>query len=296
MSNKHDKDNRRKKKVREREKAKKQRTAIVHDGESRTVIRQGNTKGYDIEMIRDFLDHLLLELRVQDFENQKLLKNLQATDDLKSAMGVTKEISNSLVQKLAPFKEKYQTVLLRADTLDGKNATESEVKGVMAAILKGMHDKRDEQIGHLEALQDLFVEALHCARLPFGVDKKGNAIYAQVVHNVRNLADDAFVAGLPKYEDLLPLFRDHVFANEEGAKSLAEHDPSVIIVATNAAYEKPLCLFGIDIVEQHLRADKSTAMVRSIPVGSFSELQFVIAAIAKFVGIPSTDGDPWKGL
>jgi hypothetical protein len=31
-------------------------------------------------------------------------------------------------------------------------------------------------------------------------------------------------------------------------------------------------------------------------VNSFNELQFVIAAVAKFVGVPSTDGEPWKDL
>ena len=31
-------------------------------------------------------------------------------------------------------------------------------------------------------------------------------------------------------------------------------------------------------------------------VGSYSELQFVIAAIAKFVGVRSTDGTPWQDL
>jgi hypothetical protein len=36
--------------------------------------------------------------------------------------------------------------------------------------------------------------------------------------------------------------------------------------------------------------------VRPIPVNSFSELRFVIAAVAKFVGVPSTDGGQWKDL
>lgn len=61
MSNKPDKDQRRKKKLHEREKAKKRRTAIIRDGEKRIVIQHGSTKGYDIGMVRDFLDHLLLE-------------------------------------------------------------------------------------------------------------------------------------------------------------------------------------------------------------------------------------------
>lgn len=295
MSNKHDKDQRRKKKLHERE-AKKRRTAIIRDGEKRTVIQQGNTKGYDIEMIRDFLDHLLLELRVQYYENQKLLKALGATDDINTAMKVTEEISEKLVKQLQPYQEKYQAALIAANVVDGTSASETESKGVMTAILMGMQAKRDEQLGHLEALQDLFKEALHCARLPFGIDKEGNPIQAQVVHSVRELADQAYVAELPTYEELLPLFNDHVFATEEGVKALREHDRSAVIAAANDAYDRPLVLYGADLIDQQKKEGKTSVKSVVFPVGNFSELQFIIAAIAKFVGVPSTDGGPWKDL
>src|SRR6185437_572032 len=250
MSNKHDKDQRRKKKLREREEGKKRRTAIIRDGEKRIVIQQGNTKGYDIEMIRDFLDHLLLELRVQHYENQKLLKTLGSTDDLNTAMKVTEDVSEKLAMQFVAYQKKYQAVLLAANVIDGNNATEAESKGVMTAVLQGMQAKRDAQIGHMEALQDLFKEALHCARLPFGIDKDGTPIQAEVVHSVRELADHAYVADLPTYEELLPLFSDHVFATEEGVKALREHDRSAVIAAANDAYERPLVLYGADLIDQ----------------------------------------------
>ena len=46
MSNKHDKEQRRKKKLRERGQGEKARTAVIRDGEKRTVIQQGSAKGY----------------------------------------------------------------------------------------------------------------------------------------------------------------------------------------------------------------------------------------------------------
>jgi hypothetical protein len=296
MSNKKNKNQRRKDKLDGRKQANKQRVAVVRDDEKRTVITQGNSKGYDVQMISDFLDHLLLELRVQQYENQKLLKSLGSTDDLATAMKVTEETSQKLVQQFAAFQKKYQTALLPSNVIDGKNATEAESKGVMTAVLRGMSAKRDEQIGHLEALQDLFKEALHCARLPFGFDKDGNPIQAHVVHSVRELADQAFVADLPTYEELLPLFSDHPLAKEEGIKFLRELDRSIVIVATNNAYDRPLVLYGAEFAAQQQKEGNSSVRAIPLPVSSFSDLQFTIAAIRKFVGIPSTDGSPWKDL
>ena len=145
------------------------------------------------------------------------------------------------------------------------------------------------QIGHLEALQDLFAEALRCARHPFGIDKDGNPMQPQVVYSVRDLADQAFLSKLPTYEELLPIFSDHLFATEEGIDILRKHDHSTIILAANDAYDKHLVLFGAELVNSNEKA-----MV--VRVSSFSELQFAIAAIRKFVGIPSTDGSPWKDM
>jgi hypothetical protein len=241
------------------------------------------------------LDHLLLELRVQHYEHQKLLKALGSTDDLESAMKVTEEVSEKLVNQFVTYQKRYQTALIASNSVDGANATGAESKGVMAAVLQETLAQRDTQIGHLEALQDLFAEALHCARLPFVVDKDGNLIQATVVYSVREVADQGFLPELPTYEELLPLFSDHLFAKEEGIEILRNHDRSIVILAKNDAYDEPLVLYGAELVEQQRKEGKSVKAVL-FPVSSFSELQFTIAAIRKFVGIPSTDGGPWKDL
>jgi len=57
MSDKHDKEQRRKRKVLKRDDAK-PHAVTVRDGEKRTAVQQGTTQGYDVQMIRDFLKHL----------------------------------------------------------------------------------------------------------------------------------------------------------------------------------------------------------------------------------------------
>jgi hypothetical protein len=296
MSKKDDKDKRRKQKLREREQGKKARKVVIHDGEKKTVIEQGSTKGYDIEMIRDFLDHLLLELRVQHFENQKLLKTLGTTDDLDSAMKEMEKTSENLVRQFVRFQQKYQTALIASNAFDGANASDAESKGVITAVVKAMLAKRDEQIGHLEALKELFAEALQCAKLPFGVDQAGNPVQPHRVHRVRDISDDAFVSHLPTYEELLPFFSDHDLARGEGIGALKNHDQNVPIVASRDDGEDYLVLYGADVVERQKQTGQSTVPATVFPVSSYNELRFVIAAIAKFVGVPSTDGTPWQDL
>jgi hypothetical protein len=204
MSNKHDKEQRRKTRLCEREAAERQRTAAFHDGVKRAadgvkraVARQGGDRGYDVRMIRDFLDHLLLALRVQHFENRKLLKALGSADDLGAAMKVTEEISPKLVEQIAVYLLRYRSVLLPSDVAKAENASETEVRAVMTAVLEVKSAKRDEQIGHLEALRDLFAEALDSASLPVGLDPHGNLVHPQVVHDVRQLVDRGFLSRLP---------------------------------------------------------------------------------------------------
>ena len=171
MSKKHDKEQHRRKKLRDRE--------------------QGSTKGYDVEMIRDFLAHLLLEVRVQNFEQQKWLRTLAATDDLDATTKAMEQPSENLVRQFTEFQKKYQSALIPTTVFDRENASPAESKDVAVAVVTAIRRKRDEQIGHLEALTDLFEEALRCARQPFGVDDKGNPIEAQRVYKVRELLDGA---------------------------------------------------------------------------------------------------------
>jgi len=174
-------------------------------------------------MIRDFLAHPLLELRVQHFEQQEWLKTLGATDDLDATKKAMEQPLENLGRQFAEFQEKYQTALIASNAFDGANASLAESKAVIMAIAPKIRRKRDERIGHLEALKDLFEEALRCAKLPFGVGEEGNPLEPQRVYKVREISDEVFVAGLPAYEELLPLFSDHRLADGEGVMLLKNH-------------------------------------------------------------------------
>ena len=131
-------------------------------------------KGYKVEMIRDFLDHLLLELRAQHYENLQVLKRLQTATDAKEASDFV--VPEKGTERLEIYQEKYQSALIAVNEIDKEGATEEEVKEVVKTIIQGNANRRDEQIGHLEALKDLFEEALLCARVPFGVTEDGEVL------------------------------------------------------------------------------------------------------------------------
>jgi hypothetical protein len=123
---------------------------------------------------------------------------------------------------------------------------------------------------------------------------EGNPIQPYRVHSVREASDDAFLSDLPTYEELLPLFIDHPLADEEGIRTLKNHDRRLPILASRYDGKEYLVLFGADIVRRQKKSGKCHVPGVVLPVGSYSELQFVIAAVAKFVGVPSTDGKAWQ--
>ena len=124
-----------------REQAKKRRAAIIRNGEKKIVVEQGNTKGYNLLEIRDFLDQLLLELRAQHYENQNILKALKATDDLQSAIKSGQEVSEKLVKQLSTYFTRYQAVLIESHFFDHTNTTDAEQKVIMTAFLRKMWRK-----------------------------------------------------------------------------------------------------------------------------------------------------------
>ncbi|HWL09726.1 MAG TPA: hypothetical protein VNQ76_15045 [Planctomicrobium sp.] len=290
MSNKVRKAQKRKVKLQKRQKSSRERIAIHHDGETRTLIQQHTDKGYDVQMVRDFLEQLLLELRVQHYENLKALRALESTNDMKQAYAAAAEPSDSIINQMTVFQSKYATALMASNVIDGDDATEREVKEFAKELLQTNIERRDSQIGHLEALQDLFEEALMCARVPFGIDRDGNPVGPQRVHRV---VGDEEQFGIPDYDELLPRFKEHPMATVNGIHELKE---AAVIVATSAIYEELLVLYGADIVER--ARDEGEREVRAFPVevSSFEELQFVLSAIQKFVGPPDTDGESWRDL
>lgn len=290
MSNKVRKAQKRKVKLQKRQKSSRERIAVSHDGKTRTVIRQGTDKGYDVQMVRDFLDHLLLEVRVQHYENLKSLKALTKTNDMKLAYAAAAEPSESIFNEMSVFQRKYATALVVSNVVNGEDATESDVKEFTKEMLQANIERRDIQIGHLEALQDLFEEALMCARVPFGIDRDGNPVGPQRVHRV---VGDEEQFGIPDYDELLPRFKGHPLATVNGIHELKE---AAVIVATSAIYEELLVLYGADVVERAREEGDREVPAFPVEVSSFEELQFVLSAIQKFVGPPVTNGESWRDL
>lgn len=166
------------------------RVAFQRDGRSGHVVAQNSTKGYNVAMIRDFLDHLLLEVRVQHKENVLMLRKLQSSNDLASSIKVANEPSPAEIEQFIKYQSQYESALIEANAFNDENATMAETTEVIRAVMEKNKERRDEQIGHLEALQELFDEALACAKLPFGFDRDGNRIQPCVVRNVRELIDE----------------------------------------------------------------------------------------------------------
>ena len=101
----------------------------------------------------------------------------------------TMPTSDNLVEQLAPFIGKYETALIPANAFNDEGATEEEIDLVMRAVLEANIAKRDEQIGHFEKLQELFEEALLCAKVPFGHAADGKPVQPTRSISVREFID-----------------------------------------------------------------------------------------------------------
>ncbi len=105
---------------------------------------------YDVEMIRDFLDQLMLEVRLRHLEN------------LDGAAGTPPK----LLAELRKFADKYDAGLLLAWDLRPEGCTKEEYEAVRERLRKLRAEGRRQQLEHLQALEDLFREALRCAMHP----------------------------------------------------------------------------------------------------------------------------------
>ncbi len=98
---------------------------------------------YDAQMIRDFLEHLMWEVRISHFETV-------------SSPGT---INPELVQQLTKYMAKRRAALL--PIIVSRKAVLS-TDTFMAEFNEMMRTKREKEMEHLEALQDLFDQALGC--------------------------------------------------------------------------------------------------------------------------------------
>lgn len=108
------------------------------------------TKRYDVEMIRDFLDQLRLEVRL------RMLENIEQPSAKHP----------DLLAELRKFTDKYDAGLLLAWDLRPEGCTSEEYEAVRSHLRKARGEGRKLQLEHLEALEELFGEALRCALHP----------------------------------------------------------------------------------------------------------------------------------
>jgi hypothetical protein len=101
---------------------------------------------YDVEMIKDFIEHLELSLRIDHFE-------MTAGPDA---------LNPELVEQIARYgRERGILRLLSTFSLerDKPELTHEQMMKAVRKFGKQMADRRQEQLRHLEALKDLLQEA-----------------------------------------------------------------------------------------------------------------------------------------
>jgi len=105
-----------------------------------------SVKRYDIEMIRDFLDHLTWEVRILHYESIN-------EDD---------SINPKLEDQLAKYSRRYKAVLLAETELDYEGLPVAMVQRARSCWKAAQVRATAEQLQHLEALAGLFKQALEC--------------------------------------------------------------------------------------------------------------------------------------
>jgi hypothetical protein len=104
-------------------------------------------EGYDVAMIRDFLDHLMWELRIQIYEHET---------------GADAPLNPELTEMLEKYIRRRGTVAVIFNHATEKQPSPGELRELHA----GMATLRKSQLRCLECLQTLFGEALKAARAP----------------------------------------------------------------------------------------------------------------------------------
>jgi hypothetical protein len=108
-------------------------------------------KQYDVEMIRDFIEHLRLELRIKHFENVN--------------PGVS--INSILVEQLQKYITRWYTAGLLTDTeIAATEFTEEEYKRIMGEFRQANITRCQKALDALDALDDVLYEALKGAANP----------------------------------------------------------------------------------------------------------------------------------
>ena len=102
-------------------------------------------------MIRDFLDHLMWQLRIAHFEVTSKPGTLNA----------------DLVKQLKPFLVRHPCALVAQNEVDPTGVTPAEAEEACTKLRAGLAELFEERIAYLEALGPVFEEALMCASRPW---------------------------------------------------------------------------------------------------------------------------------
>jgi hypothetical protein len=112
--------------------------------------------------------------------------------DVQEGFAKAAEPQQALQEKLIKYLCEYPCFLIGATAIDGEDADEDEITNVTAALLKFNIKRRDEQIGHLERLRDLFDEALQCAEASSAVFAARKIPERERVISVRKIIDNEY--------------------------------------------------------------------------------------------------------
>jgi hypothetical protein len=108
-------------------------------------------KTYDLEMIKDFMEHLGWELRIKHFESthEKGAQHPELTEQLKKYM------------------QKRNTIgLLYANRIDKAGLAEDKAQEVIETIREASAMEAQEALDALDAIEPILEEALDCASHP----------------------------------------------------------------------------------------------------------------------------------
>ena len=110
-------------------------------------------KRYDTKMIRDFLDQLRLELQL----------SLEYAESDQADGPETLTADFQIARQLAELGGSYDAALLPTIEYDEAGAAEEDVQRVRRAVQQIARQERQQQLNHLDALADLFDEAIRGA-------------------------------------------------------------------------------------------------------------------------------------
>jgi hypothetical protein len=109
--------------------------------------------GYDLEMIRDFLDQLLWEVRVSHFDNTNEKPN-----------------NPELAEQLKKYQRKYGRTLVPFIKLQTDGLTAEQIDKGRQHLRARVAEVRQDQLDALEFLQPLFDFALIAAAKPSSIE------------------------------------------------------------------------------------------------------------------------------